>query len=558
MAISDGEQELFDQAQAMLAEQTVFTDERILFGYAPNEMERLLHAADLEDEFTNLKEVIDTVSGMLSDYSSSNNPFSSTDELILEIMHVCNQREALTGFTTHIASDGSFAFEGQYYTTQYPLNTVAIGYSSEYGLAPVAKEKTSYIYTEYFLTADDLPVLTADNATFKGWMLDGVTVDEGIAVSGDVTLVADWEVTNVDYTINYQTAHSTAPTSKTVTVNEGESYALTADDLPILSADGYIFGGWAINGEIISAGQAISADTVLTAVWVEDSPVSKIDPVSLMQGFFIGQAIRRMRGQKKPVAGLYETGTDNLIYSWDQLLGDEILEGGVVHVTDGVLTGNYDADTNTNSSADILAGDLVLPYEVTNVGERAFIYCEAINNVFIPSSVTVIERLAFWDCLSLKIVNVPESVTVIGSRAFGYCTNLTAVNIPDGIAEISYGTFHECSSLTSIDIPESVTVIGSDAFRFCRTLERITIPKKVTVIPSNMCQECIALKHITIPGGVTEIRSVAFFDCTSLEEIVFDGTMEQWNAITFGFDWNTNIPATEVVCRDGTVSLENT
>lgn len=70
------------------------------------------------------------------------------------------------------------------------------------------------------------------------------------------------EPTTVDYTITYETEHGTAPTSKTVTVNEGESYTLTADDLPTLEADGYTFKGWSAN-----VGDTISADTTLTAVW---------------------------------------------------------------------------------------------------------------------------------------------------------------------------------------------------------------------------------------------------------------------------------------------------
>lgn len=73
--------------------------------------------------------------------------------------------------------------------------------------------------------------------------------------------------TTVDYTITYQTEHGTAPNSKTVTVNAGESYTLTADDLPTLEAEGYAFKGWTANGTAVSVGDTISADTTLTAVW---------------------------------------------------------------------------------------------------------------------------------------------------------------------------------------------------------------------------------------------------------------------------------------------------
>lgn len=103
------------------------------------------------------------------------------------------------------------------------------------------------------------------------------------------------EPTTVHLDISYQTAHGSTPNAKTVTVNVGESYVLTNDDLPALSADGYLFVGWSVNGEIISAGYSVSADTVLTAVWVEDMPISEIDPTSMMLGWLVGQALRSMR-----------------------------------------------------------------------------------------------------------------------------------------------------------------------------------------------------------------------------------------------------------------------
>ena len=97
----------------------------------------------------------------------------------------------------------------------------------------------------------------------------------------------------VTYDICYQTAHGTAPKNKEVTVHASESYLLTDEDLPVLSVAGYIFGGWSVNGVVISAGYEISANTTLIAVWVEDLPVSKIDPVSMLMGYMFGQAIRK-------------------------------------------------------------------------------------------------------------------------------------------------------------------------------------------------------------------------------------------------------------------------
>jgi hypothetical protein len=54
---------------------------------------------------------------------------------------------------------------------------------------------------------------------------------------------------------------------------------------------------------------------------------------------------------------------------------------------------------------------------------------------------------------------------------------------------------------------------------------------------------------------VTSIGEWAFRSCLYLTSITFEGTKAQWNAITKDSDWNYKVPATEVICSDGTVSL---
>jgi hypothetical protein len=54
---------------------------------------------------------------------------------------------------------------------------------------------------------------------------------------------------------------------------------------------------------------------------------------------------------------------------------------------------------------------------------------------------------------------------------------------------------------------------------------------------------------------VTSIENWAFSGCSKLKSITFEGTMEEWNSITKGSDWNKNVPATYVQCSDGQVSL---
>ena len=104
-------------------------------------------------------------------------------------------------------------------------------------------------------------------------------------------------------------------------------------------------------------------------------------------------------------------------------------------------------------------------------------------------------------------------------------------------------------------IPDSVTSIGSWAFKGCKGLTSVTIGNGVTSIGYSAFEGCTGLTSVTIPDSVTSIGNGAFYGCTGLTSIAFNGTIAQWNAISKGSYWKTDMPATEVVCTDGTISI---
>lgn len=193
---------------------------------------------------------------------------------------------------------------------------------------------------------------------------------------------------------------------------------------------------------------------------------------------------------------------------------------------------------------------------VTNISAGAFAECTSFTSVVIPDSVTSIGMLAFVKCITLMSITIPDSVTNIGDHAFYGCITLVNVTIPESVTRIGDAAFAYCSSLTSIEIPDSVTSMGGGVFRDSTSLARITIGNSVTSIDNYAFYNCTSLTSITIPDSVTSIGLNAFTHCTSLTSITFEGTVEQWNAISFGDYWNTNVPAIEVICSDGTVSMK--
>ena len=128
-----------------------------------------------------------------------------------------------------------------------------------------------------------------------------------------------------------------------------------------------------------------------------------------------------------------------------------------------------------------LVTNLVIPDNVTSVGDCAFQGCSGLTSIAIPDSVTSIGRSAFSGCSGLTNITIPNSVTSIDSGTFYNCSGLTNVTIGNSVKSIGYNAFYGCSGLTSITIPDSVTSIGNCAINSERDFRKTQqkIPNKI-------------------------------------------------------------------------------
>lgn len=221
------------------------------------------------------------------------------------------------------------------------------------------------------------------------------------------------------------------------------------------------------------------------------------------------------------------------------IAGDWIVDKEATHTEDGKRHSECKMCGELVSENVILSGNKKLKYSLLDDNSYSVVgigTCTDVN-IVIPRTyddkpVSRIDCDAFALCKSLKSIMIPDSVTSIGDGAFTLCKSLTNITIPNSVTSIGDFAFNQCTSLTNVIIPDSMTTVNFSAF-YC----------------------CTSLTSITIPDSVTNIGNCVFVGCTSLTSIYFEGTVEQWNAITFGTRWNSDVPATEVICSDGVVSL---
>ena len=109
--------------------------------------------------------------------------------------------------------------------------------------------------------------------------------------------------------------------------------------------------------------------------------------------------------------------------------------------------------------------DTALGYDVTEIGEQAFMNCHDITSIQIGSKVKKIGLAAFYGCSGLTTMTIPDAVTYVEGIAFMYCTSLESVTIGKNCrfsndAGWSLNIFQYCSNLRSI------TCLSKDAWEF--------------------------------------------------------------------------------------------
>ena len=211
--------------------------------------------------------------------------------------------------------------------------------------------------------------------------------------------------------------------------------------------------------------------------------------------------------------------------------------------------------------------------KVKTINSYAFKDCVGLTAVIIPNGIEV-KKDAFYNCVSLQVFEIGRVGDIYDINAttqkhfpigvyFG--SEGSAIESMElvhtyqqewGLNDVGYLHYYSYSSYMPITL-KTITVNSSIgcgyAFYNCKNIERVNL-LGTAIIPRYAFKNCSGLKEVHLTDKVKTIETETFANCSNLTSITFYGTIEQWNAIEKGTDWNAGISSSCIIhCLDGNI-----
>jgi len=168
---------------------------------------------------------------------------------------------------------------------------------------------------------------------------------------------------------------------------------------------------------------------------------------------------------------------------------------------------------------------IVIPVEymgrkVVQIADMAFAHNHDIVSIMVPPTVKHIGDYAFAWCHNLHAVTFENhGVNTIGERCFIGCDKLTQLYLGDSLIFIGEKAFAFCASMRTLVLPLGTREVGHSAFEGCRSLESVILPESLNSLPDNMFGACISLTSVSLSGRTRTIGYYAFSYCRNLRHI---------------------------------------
>ena len=179
--------------------------------------------------------------------------------------------------------------------------------------------------------------------------------------------------------------------------------------------------------------------------------------------------------------------------------------------------------------------DVDLQYsKLEKIPESCFEGCALLTKILLPTTIKQIETNAFKLCKLLQSIKV-EKCTYFGNSAFEDCEQLVIDIKKDAkITYIGYGAFKN-TRLCNLDLTNSsITDIQSKTFHGCSDLTNVVLPQGIKSINEEAFCVC-GIKNIQIPDGVTSLGNNVFSSCTNLTNVELPKSLTQIGCNAFKY-----------------------
>lgn len=154
---------------------------------------------------------------------------------------------------------------------------------------------------------------------------------------------------------------------------------------------------------------------------------------------------------------------------------------------------------------------------VEEIGDSAFVGCEALEELQLPKTLKKIGVAAFGGCVALEELIIPDKVEEIGQAAFKDCEKIDSLLLGEGLKELGDSAFMGCISLPTAILPKEITALGIAIFKDCEKLDSVQLSEGLKKIGESAFEGCKILPSVILPKDLEEIEKAAFKDCDSLK-----------------------------------------
>ncbi len=182
---------------------------------------------------------------------------------------------------------------------------------------------------------------------------------------------------------------------------------------------------------------------------------------------------------------------------------------------------------------------------VEEIGDSAFVGCEALEELELPKTLKKIGVAAFGGCAALEELIIPDKVEEIGQAAFKDCEKMDSLLLGEGLKELGDSAFMGCISLPTVILPKEITELGVAIFKDCEKLDSLQLSEGLKKIGESAFEGCKILPSVILPKDLEEIEKAAFKDCDSLK----------WVQVEFGKPFEIDLSVFEGISDEAVLKV---